>query len=125
MRGITESIFWKPTIFWVIDEIRVMNRIQTETKGIRPIKYNGGNELAYYTYLKDVRYQVRAHFEFNEHQVNMVQDRNERKYQCMSERMVKSGGRRDIFLEQENVRHLWNRVNLAVEQDIMMIWKKI
>lgn len=28
----------------------------------------------------------------------MVQDRNERKYQCMSERMVKSGGRRDIFL---------------------------
>lgn len=124
MRGITESIFWKPTIFWVIDEIRVMNRIQTETKGIRPIKYNGGNELAYYTYLKDVRYQVRAHFEFNEHQVNMVQDRNERKYQCMSERMVKSGGRRDIFLEQENVRHLWNRVNLAVEQDIMMIWKR-
>ena len=66
LRGITESIFWKPTIFWVIDEIRVMNRIQTETKGIRPIKYNGGNELAYYTYLKDVRYQVRAHFEFNE-----------------------------------------------------------
>lgn len=98
LRGITESIFWKPTISWVIDEIRVMNRIQTETKGIRPIKYNGGNELAYYTYLKDVRYQVRAHFEFNEHQVNMVQDRNERKYQCMSERMVKSGGRRDIFL---------------------------
>ena len=42
---------------WVIDEIRVMNRIQTETKGIRPIKYNGGNEPAYYTYLKDVRYQ--------------------------------------------------------------------
>ena len=98
LRGITESIFWKPTISWVIDEIRVMNRIQTETKGIRPLKYNGGNELAYYTYLKDVRYQVHAHFEFNEHQVNMVQDRNERKYQCMSERMVKSGGRRDIFL---------------------------
>ena len=39
LRGITESIFWKPTISWVIDEIRVMNRIQTETKGIRPIKY--------------------------------------------------------------------------------------
>ena len=58
LRGITESIFWKPTISWVIDEIRVMNRIQTETKGIRPIKYNGGNELAYYTYLKDVRYHA-------------------------------------------------------------------
>ncbi len=44
---------------------KIMNPIQTETKGIRPIAYNGGNELAYYTYLKDVKYQVRAHFEPN------------------------------------------------------------
>ena len=29
-----------------------MNPIQTEVKGIRPIKYSGGNDLAYYTYLK-------------------------------------------------------------------------
>ena len=60
LKGIVESIYWKPTIMWIIDGVRVMNPIQTETKGIRPISYNGGNELAYYTYLKDVRYQVRG-----------------------------------------------------------------
>ena len=37
---------------WVIDAVRVMNRVQTEGKGIRPIKMSGGNDLSYYTYLK-------------------------------------------------------------------------
>lgn len=74
LRGITESIYWKPTIMWIIDAVRVMNPIQTETKGIRPIAYNGGNELAYYTYLKDVRYQVRAHFEFNLNHIELKDD---------------------------------------------------
>ena len=52
-----------------------MNPIQTETKGIRPIAYNGGNELAYYTYLKDVRYQVQAHFEMNLNHTELKQDK--------------------------------------------------
>ena len=76
VKGITESIYWKPTFRWIIDEIRVMNRIQTETKGVRPIAYNGGNDLSYYTYLKNVRYQVRAHFEFNLNHPELEQDRN-------------------------------------------------
>ncbi|BCG56845.1 hypothetical protein PUR_02700 [Paenibacillus sp. URB8-2] len=50
LKGIVESIYWKPTIIWYIDEVRVMNAIQTESKGIRPIEYSGGNTLAYYTY---------------------------------------------------------------------------
>ena len=101
LKGITESIYWKPTIKWVIDAVRVMNAIQTETKGVRPIAYNGGNELAYYTYLKDVRYQVRAHFEFNEFNIehsNLEKDRNENKHHNIAKRMVERGGRRDIFL---------------------------
>ena len=98
LRGIVESIFWKPTILWIIDAVRVMNPIQTETKGIRPIAYNGGNELAYYTYLKDVRYQVRAHFEMNYNHPELAEDRNENKYHNMAKRMVNRGGRRDIFL---------------------------
>ena len=52
LKGILHSIYWKPTIIWVIDAVRVMNKIQTETKGIRPIKYHGGNELSFYTYLR-------------------------------------------------------------------------
>ena len=39
LKGIVESIYWKPTIMWIIDGVRVMNPIQTETKGIRPISY--------------------------------------------------------------------------------------
>lgn len=98
LRGILESIYWKPTFIWVVDECRIMNRIQTEAKGIRPINYNGGNDLANYTYLKKVEYQVRAHMEWNENYPDLKQDRNEKKHYAMFERALEKGGRRDIFL---------------------------
>ena len=69
LKGILHSVFWKPTIKWVIDEARVMKPIQMETKAVRPLVFNGGNDLAYYTYLKDVSYQVRAHFVQNQNQL--------------------------------------------------------
>jgi CRISPR-associated protein Cas5d len=98
MKGIVESIYWKPTLIWYVDEVRVMQAIQTESKGMKPIEYSGGNTLAYYTYLKDVRYQVRAHFEFNPHRNDLEGDRNEHKHHHISRRAVQAGGRRDIFL---------------------------
>lgn len=98
VKGILHSIYWKPTFIWVVDAIRVLNPIQTETKGIKPINYNGGNDLAYYTYLKDVKYQVRAHFEWNENRPQLEQDRNEHKHHNIAKRMIARGGRRDIFL---------------------------
>lgn len=52
LKGILSSVYWKPTFIWRILDVRVMNPIQTEVKGIRPIKYSGGNDLAYYTYRK-------------------------------------------------------------------------
>lgn len=98
LKGVLASIYWKPTIVWYVDAVRVMNQIQTEVKGIRPIKYNGGNDLSYYTYLKNVCYQVKAHFEWNENRPELFQDRNENKHHNMAKRMIKKGGRRDIFL---------------------------
>ena len=98
IKGILHSVYWKPTIIWIIDEVRVMNRIQTETKGIRPINYSGGNDLSYYTYLKDCRYQVRAHFIWNENRPELAEDRNEHKHHNIARRMIEKGGRRDIFL---------------------------
>ena len=98
LKGITESIYWKPTFIWVIDAVRIVSKIQTEGKGIRPIKMIGGNDLAYYTYLKDVRYQVLAHFEWNENRPNLQNDRNENKHHNIALRSVDKGGRRDIFL---------------------------
>ena len=98
LKGILSSVYWKPTIIWFVDEVRIMNRIQTEVKGIRPIKYGGGNDLAYYTYLKDCEYQVRAHFEWNENRPELEMDRNENKHHEIAKKMIRKGGRRDIFL---------------------------
>jgi len=98
LKGILSSVYWKPTIVWIIDKVRVMNRIQTEVKGIRPIKYTGGNDLSFYTYLKNCRYQVMAHFEWNENRPELAGDRNENKHHNIAKRMIEKGGRRDIFL---------------------------
>lgn len=98
LKGVLKSVYWKPTFIWIIDEVRVMNLIEMEKKGIRPIKYNGGNELSYYTYLKNVCYQVRAHFEWNENRPELEQDRNENKHHNIAKRMIERGGTKDIFL---------------------------
>jgi CRISPR-associated protein Cas5d len=98
LKGIVESIYWKPTLLMVVDEVRIMNPIRMESKGIRPIEYGGGNTLANYTYLKDVRYQVKAHFIFNPFRPDMSFDRNENKHHNILIRSLKAGGRRDIFL---------------------------
>lgn len=98
LKGIIASVYWKPTLIWYIDKVRIMNPIQTEVKGIRPIKYNGDNDLAYYTYLKNCRYQVQAHFEWNMNRPELEQDRNENKHHNIAKRMIEKGGRRDIFL---------------------------
>ena len=98
LKGVLSSVYWKPTFVWIIDEVRVMRPIQTQRRGIRPIRYEGGNDLAYYTYLKDVEYQVRAHFEWNENRPELVQDRNEHKHHNIARRMIDRGGRRDVYL---------------------------
>lgn len=98
IKGVLHSIYWKPTIIWVVDSVRVMNPIQTETKGIRPIKYTGGNDLSFYTYLKNCRYQVRAHFIWNENRPELEKDRNENKHHNIAKRMIVKGGRRDVYL---------------------------
>ncbi len=98
LKGVTKSIYWKPTLVWVVDQVRVMKRIRTQTKGTKPLEYGGGNTLAIYTFLADVEYQVRAHFEWNAHQPNLVQDQVEGKHFQIAQRMLDRGGRQDIFL---------------------------
>ena len=71
LKGVAKSIYWKPTLVWVIDEVRVMKRIRTQTKGAKPLEFSGGNSLAIYTFLADVEYQVRAHFEWNEQRAEL------------------------------------------------------
>ncbi len=98
LKGILGSVYWKPTIVWIIDKVRVMNAIRTQTQSARPVNYGGGNSLAIYTYLSNVEYQVQAHFEWNLYREDMAKDRNENKHYFIAKRMIERGGRRDVFL---------------------------
>lgn len=103
LKGMTESLYWKPSIMWIIDSVRIINPIQTECKGIRPISYicKPVNTLSYYNYILDPCYQVRAHFIANPYRTepDLIADgRNENKHHNIARRMVAKGGRRDIFL---------------------------
>lgn len=122
LKGIAKSIYWKPTLIWVIDAVRVMKRIRTQTKGTKPLKYGGVypcerdptkneepfNDLSIYTFLTgdpdpatgcpSVEYQVRAHFEWNEHRPELARDRVEGKHYQIALRCLERGGRQDIFL---------------------------
>jgi CRISPR-associated protein Cas5d len=99
LKGIISSVYWKPTIVWFIDKVRVMKPIRTQTRSAKPIKYqSSGNDLSIYTYLSDVEYQVQAHFDWNFKRPDLEHDRNEHKHFCVAKRMIERGGRRDIFL---------------------------
>lgn len=102
LKSITEQIYWKPSIIWMVDSVRIMNPIQTESKSIRPISYDGmPNTLSIFSYLVDPCYQVRAHFIANPYRTepDLIADgQNENKHHNIARRMVVKGGRRDIFL---------------------------
>jgi len=123
LKGIAKSIYWRPTLIWVIDAVRVMKRIRTQTKGTKPLNYGGiyrsernptkkkeepFNTLAIYmfltgdpdpvTALPGVEYQVTAHFEWNEHRPELAQDRVDGKHYQIALRSLERGGRQDIFL---------------------------
>ncbi|MBN1126953.1 MAG: type I-C CRISPR-associated protein Cas5 [Sedimentisphaerales bacterium] len=112
LKGILESVYWKPTLIWYIDAVRVVNKIQTESKGIKTLQMDGiypsqknpkkkeaaTTDLSYYTYLRDVEYQVLAHFDWNYQRKNLEDDRDENKHHNIAKRSINKGGRRDIFL---------------------------
>lgn len=98
LKGVLKSIYWKPTLIWVVDKVRVMKPIRTQTKGTKPLVWSGGNSLAIYTFLHDVEYQVQAHFIWNEHRPELDKDRIDGKHYSIARRTLDKGGRQDIFL---------------------------
>jgi CRISPR-associated protein Cas5d len=114
LKGICKSIYWKPTFIWYVDRARVVRRIRTQTRGVKPLDYiSGGNTLAIYTYLTGdarseypvditdgpgVEYQVRAHFEWNTNHAALDGDRVDGKHYAIAKRSLERGGRQDIFL---------------------------
>jgi len=98
LKGIVHSIYYKPTIMWVIDEVRIMNPVKRIRKGILTKKHDGSTGRSYYAYLRNVRYQVKAHFEWNDNRPELACDRNENKHHNIAKKALEHGGRRDIFL---------------------------
>lgn len=98
LKGITEQIYWKPTIQYFVDAVKVLKPIQTETKGVLANLKNGKKDLNYYTFLKNVEYLVKVHFEWNDFRQELCYDRNEKKHEQILLRSLDRGGRRDIFL---------------------------
>lgn len=98
IKGVLKSIYWKPTLIWHVDKVRVMKPVRTQTKGAKPLVWGGGNSLAIYTFLHEVEYQVQAHFEWNMHRPELVQDRVDGKHFAIANRMLEKGGRQDVFL---------------------------
>ncbi len=98
IKGVLKSIYWKPTIIWHVDKVRVMKPLRTQTKGTKPLVWGGGNSLAIYTFLHEVEYQVEAHFEWNEQRPELANDRINGKHFSIAKRVLEKGGRQDIFL---------------------------
>lgn len=98
LRGILDSNYFKPTLINVVDEVRIMKPIETEFQGIRLLKSNYKSDLSSYTYLTNVCYYVKYHFEWNMEREDLVKDRNMKKHEEITERSLKRGGRRPIFL---------------------------
>lgn len=98
LKGIVDAIYYKPTIINVIDEVKIINEIQTETIGTRALLNNMSADLNYVSYLRDVEYLVKFHFIWNERRADLIKDRNMNKHEAIMERSIKKGGRRDIFL---------------------------
>lgn len=99
LKGVLSSVYWKPTFVWVIDKVRVMKPIRTQTRSNKPLNYGGkGHDLSIYTYLADVEYQVQAHFEWNPYRDDLKNDRCDHKHWNVAKRMIQRGGRRDVFL---------------------------
>ena len=112
LKGIAKSVYWKPTFIWIVDRVRILRYIQTQSKGVKPINFDGihpseknpdkkqipYNDLSIYTYLSDVAYQVQAHFEWNPNYSELEKDRIDGKHYAVARRMIERGGRRDIFL---------------------------
>ena len=96
IKGISRGIYSSAEFNWVIDAVRITSPIST-TEAMTFTRRNyfvKGQDIAIYTYLRDVSYKVLAHMEFPEDTPTDVQH----KYYSIARRMLRKGGRREIYL---------------------------
>lgn len=95
LKGAARSIYSSRSFCWVIDQVRIMQPIFTESIAITRTGYfERFTDISIYTYLKDVRYKVLAHLEFPDG----TPPETQHKYYAIARRMLKAGGKREVFL---------------------------
>ena len=110
LRGIADNIYYKPTFRWHIRRVRVLNKIQYETKAVKflritdkivlgekPNAEGKQADLGFITLLRDVSYNVEAEMVWDTSHPELASDRDFRKHMAIAERSVKAGGRRVIY----------------------------
>lgn len=99
LKGILKAVYWKPSIIWFPDEVRVMNPISYANTGVRGLRWNSDVcSISEHTVLANVRYRLRAHFEWNENRTEFAADRNEHRHYFGAKRMLQRGGAMPAFL---------------------------
>lgn len=104
LRRILGRVYQKPTFNWVIDELRVMNQVHLAIEGHNHTNtygnYEKGNNhtLVGNLLLCNVRYQVRAHIEWNYNHVECADDRCYCKHLSIFKRALEKGPRRSPCL---------------------------
>lgn len=98
LEGIVDNVYRKPTFTNVVDEVKVIKPIQTEVHGSRALLSNFKADLNYISYLSDVEYLIKFHFEWDMTRGDLAEDRKLLKHEEIMERSLELGGRRDSFL---------------------------
>lgn len=95
--GLTESIYWKPSIKWKPLRIRILNPIQYQSRSkLLPVFKTGGKDLAYYSYLSDVCYQIEVELAWGSDRYAL--DRNVAKHHESMLRWLRRGGKLPVYL---------------------------
>lgn len=97
LKGMLSSIYWLPDITWIVDSVRIMEPIRTESRSVVTRGYfKQGCDLSVYTYLTNVRYRIKAHFVPRNGQE--LTPAAEHRHFRVALRMLERGGRRAVYL---------------------------
>lgn len=101
LKGVAKAVYWKPTFNVLIDGVRIMNPISFEDRKLLEYAWGAKGEtrnIKHAVYLRDVRYQVLAHFVWNESRPEYEKDRDLVKHKRSMEKWISRGGHRDVYL---------------------------
>lgn len=101
LRGLIESVYYKPTFIYQIHRIRIMTPIIYHSTGIRTPSHTHNMakaDLFNYAYLANPRYQIEVSLAWNPARPDLKADRNFKKHYALLQRNLARGGRLQPYL---------------------------